>query len=269
MEKSPLVYPAVRHMSSLDPVLLVTEADSAVSMFEKLLQIVLNACWRNATTCDLILAQYKAFALDAANNHKEEFQQFAYCDRLDTFLGRFIADRAEYAALWELIKCLLSLSHGQAAVERGYSVNKAMLVENLKERSLIALRLIKDSMSDYPVGQPLPKNLIQYCKGARMRYVQYLEDEKKNKEQSANEKKRKALHQEMEDIKTKQRKIMKTNEIMQKEADDMAVIAEKKQDFTLLTKSNAYRRSVSKKKEELEALEKELEKLQETAKQLK
>lgn len=40
----------------------------------------------------------------------------------------------EYASLWDLIKCLLTLSHGQAAVERGYSVNKDMLVKKLKER---------------------------------------------------------------------------------------------------------------------------------------
>lgn len=75
-------------------------------------------------------------------------------------------------------------------------MNKDMLVENLKERSLIALRLVQDAMAERAVDEALPKDLIQHCKGARMRYMQYLEDEKKNKQQTANEKKRKELHQD-------------------------------------------------------------------------
>lgn len=51
-----------------------------------------------------------------------------------------------------------------------------------------------------------------------MRYVQYLEDEKRRKDQTAN-KKRKDLHHEMENLKTKQQRIMKSIETMQKEAD--------------------------------------------------
>ena len=39
---------------------------------------------------------------------------------------------------------LLLLSHGQATVERGFSVNKEMIVENQQEQSLVARRVIKD-----------------------------------------------------------------------------------------------------------------------------
>ncbi|CAM4635460.1 unnamed protein product [Leuciscus chuanchicus] len=268
MERSPLMYPAVRHMSSLDPVIMVTETEHAIAMFEKLLQVILNAGWCTASECDKILAQYKIFSVNASANLKAEFQDFSYSCRLEEFFGRFISGRAENAALWDMMKCLLTLSHGQAAVERGYSVNKDMLVENLKERSLIALRLVQDAMAERAVDEALPKDLIQHCKGARMRYMQYLEDEKKNKEQTANEKKRKELHQDIENVKAKQRRIMKSSEMMQKEADEMAMKAEKKQDFTLLSKSNAYRKSVAEKKEELQALAKTLEDLQESIKKL-
>ncbi|KAL7373432.1 hypothetical protein ABVT39_006697 [Epinephelus coioides] len=103
-----------------------------------------------------------------------------------------------------------------------------MLVENLKKKSLIALRIVQDAMAERAVDEALPKDLIQHCKGARMRYMQYLEDEKKKKEQTANEKKRAELHQDIENVKAKQRRIMKSSEMMQKEADEMAVNAEKK-----------------------------------------
>lgn len=184
------------------------------------------------------------------------------------FLGRFVSGRAEYALLWDLMKCLLTLFHGQAAVERGYSVNEDMLVENLKERTLVALRLVQDAMAGHAKDEPLPKDLIQHCKAARKRYVQYLEDEKKKQDQTANEKKRKDLHHEMTYVKAKQQRIMQSIETMQKEADETAVRAENKQDFTLLSKSNGYRKSVTEKREELAALAKTLENLQESVKRL-
>lgn len=82
-------------------------------------------------------------------------------------------------------------------------------------------------MAQCGVDEALPKDLIQHCKGARMRYVKYFEDEKKKKEQTANGKKRKEFHQEIENVKAKQRRIMESSEMMQKESVRMAVNAKK------------------------------------------
>lgn len=62
---------------------------------------------------------------------------------------------------------------------------------------------------------------------------------------------------------------MHSIETMQKEANKMSVRAERKHDFTLLSKSNAYRKSVADKSEELTALKQSLEKLQQSLSQLK
>ena len=43
----------------------------------------------------------------------------------------------EFKRLWEVVKVLLVLSHGQASVERGFSVNKEVEVENQKVKSLV------------------------------------------------------------------------------------------------------------------------------------
>lgn len=43
-----------------------------------------------------------------------------------------------------MTKLALVLSHGQASVERGFSINKELIVENPKELSLVAQRLIVD-----------------------------------------------------------------------------------------------------------------------------
>ncbi|KAK9543284.1 hypothetical protein VZT92_001075 [Zoarces viviparus] len=193
MERSPLMYPAVRHMRSLDPVMIVTETESATAMFEKLLQVLLNAGWCPATECDKVLSQYKAFSLDVNTNHKAEFHEFVYSFmELDEFSSRYLSVKEEYAELWNIMKCLFTLSHGQAAVERGYSVNKDMLVENLQEKTIIAMRLVHDAMAGH-TDEALPKDLKQHCRGARTIYEMYLEDQKKFRANHQREEKKGAL----------------------------------------------------------------------------
>ena len=46
--------------------------------------------------------------------------------------------------MWCVFKLLLCLSHEQASVERGFSVNSNLLVENMHEDSLIAQRIVYD-----------------------------------------------------------------------------------------------------------------------------
>ena len=43
---------------------------------------------------------------------------------------------------WSVVKLLLLMSHCQSTVNRGFSVNKEVAVENLSERSFITQRII-------------------------------------------------------------------------------------------------------------------------------
>ena len=63
--------------------------------------------------------------------------------RVDEFFSTHITGE-NYVAFFDLLKILLVLSHGQASVERGFSVNKEIEVENLPEHSLVAQRTICD-----------------------------------------------------------------------------------------------------------------------------
>ncbi|KAK6471317.1 hypothetical protein HHUSO_G29675 [Huso huso] len=258
LERSPLMYPAVRLLSSLDPVAMVTEEKSSIFKFEKLLQLLLNAKWCTVPQCDLLLSEYKHFLSQMIQHNKAEFLDFVHngdsCS-VDEFLGRFVSGRAEFENLWDLRKCLFTLSHGQAAVEKGYSVNKDMLVENLKERTLISLRLVQDSLAGRPMEDAIPRVLVQHAKAARMRYVQYLENEKKKKVAAENDRKRKELMYDIAHQTVKRQKMINSIEVMQREADEMAEKAEKKQGFALLSKSNAYQKSVTEKKSDVTALD--------------
>ena len=76
------------------------------------------------------------------------------------------------------------LSHGQADLERGFNINGELLVENMRELSLISQRIVcdyfsacKNDLHNYQMDKK--KKLLLSCKGARMKYGNYLKNEKK------------------------------------------------------------------------------------------
>ena len=82
--------------------------------------------------CDRILAQFKDFVLEIKQNYLAEFLSFNMStDRLDEFYWNFMND-AKHAKMWEVFRIIFTLPHGQAAVEREFSVNSQLLVENLQ-----------------------------------------------------------------------------------------------------------------------------------------
>ena len=66
-------------------------------------------------------------------------------DRLDTFFFSLPAIK-KYVNLAFVIKMILTLSHGQAVVERSFSINKLAVDVNMKEESIVACKAIKDRM---------------------------------------------------------------------------------------------------------------------------
>ncbi|KAJ8043443.1 hypothetical protein HOLleu_10524 [Holothuria leucospilota] len=246
LERSPLKYSLLRYLESLCPQTIVnTSVDPAVK-FEKLLHILMNGRWRSAEECDNLLSQYKPFAAEMKQENAAEFRQFTIDskERLDTFFGKYLKN-TKFAKLWDVFKLLLTLSHGQASVERDYLVNKDMLVENMQEKTLVALRTVYDSIA--ATGQdftevPFTPRMKRNIKAARMRYKKYLDDQRKAKGENEKAKKRKAVQDELHDRQKKKKLIESAIDIMKKEADDLAQKAERRHDFSLLTKSNAFRR---------------------------
>ena len=73
---------------------------------------------------------------------------------------------------------MFTLSHGQAAVERGFSVNREIIVENLQQKSLISQRLVYDYITvKHASGlyeYAIPNALLLECKSSHAKYVQFL-----------------------------------------------------------------------------------------------
>ena len=102
--------------------------------------------------------------------------------RVDTLLYEHMADDKQLAKVWSVIKLLLLMSHGQATVERGFSVNKEVAVENLTERSFIAQRIIHDHIESVGclANVKISKQLLTSSARARQKYLSYLDDQKRS-----------------------------------------------------------------------------------------
>ena len=94
---------------------------------------------------DVLYKQYQLLCSTVAEKKEMSLKYRAFSQetgRLDSFFMTELCGRKEFQQLWELLKVLLTLSHGQAAIERGFSTNKEVMVENLKTHSLVAQRQI-------------------------------------------------------------------------------------------------------------------------------
>ena len=108
---------------------------------------------------------------------------------MDRFLHKAMKG---FSKLWSFVEKLLLLSHGQATVERGFSINKEVEMSNMEDDTVVSQRLICDYVRLCGgVGKvPLTKVLLTECGTARRRYRMHLEEER-NKKQNAEEGKNK------------------------------------------------------------------------------
>ena len=159
---------------------------------------------------------------------------------------------------------MLTLSHGQASVERSFSVNENLMVENLKVSSLIAQRIIYDHMKSEelnPETTDITKHLVVGVMSAKRKYTAHLEEQKKTKKLSDKEKRQKALQDDIDEVLQKKRALEKMCDPLQVDFENLVSEAETKNDMTYVVKANALKRKVNEKSEEMK-------KLEETAKEI-
>ena len=70
----------------------------------------------------MLIKQYDAFILELVQPNQREFEEFdPKTHRLDEFSRtRIVNENKAFELLWGVIKLVLILSHGQAAVERDF-----------------------------------------------------------------------------------------------------------------------------------------------------
>ena len=138
---------------------------------------------------------------------------------------------ANYAKLWDVFQIIFTLSHDQAALERGFSINNKLMVENMKEESLTAIRFVYDTVKSSAVHFSeirLTPRLKRNVRAARMTYQLHLEDQKKLTAESEKARKRKAVQDKIRSVESKRKLLKESIAFMSQEANASAVQAEKK-----------------------------------------
>ena len=96
-----------------------------------------NCNWISSLCANHAETSYKSFI--KSNDVKERMKAFTRNLRIDTLYMELLKAHIE---LREVVKIILILSHGNARVEAGVSVNEDMLSENMFEEALVAHRII-------------------------------------------------------------------------------------------------------------------------------
>ena len=210
--------------------------------------------------------QYQSFIKHVVTAEFEKFESFdKFQQRVDEFLGTFLLQKT-YCNVYDILKLVCTLSHGQYCIERGFSINKEHLIENLQEESLMALRTVNDHMLSNnltPVDIQITKGMMDNVKSSRNLYMAALEDRKKAKLDDAKSRKRKQLSEQIDEIAKKKKVLMSSIDKDIERSDVLSLQAEAEKDFSILHTANSLKDLVKKKREELNTLSREEKQLKE------
>ena len=138
--KSPIKHKLVRSCTFLDPTVMVTE--KANTLLVSTLDELPEAKRVTAIDCDAIKDELADFVSTKMDRTLFSHYELTKSGRLDRFLHTHM--KKHCPKLWMTVEIILTISHGQASVERGFSFIKEISVDNLSQVSLIAQRRITD-----------------------------------------------------------------------------------------------------------------------------
>ena len=171
-----------------DPnILLNASKEKLTPCLKNLLKHLLELNILSTKQCDVITTEFKKFLDVEVKTMQRESVTFSQKDdRLDDFYFK-VASISKYKDLSFVVKLILTLSHGQASVERGFSLNANIMKTNMSPESLTAKRIIKDHMLANklkPHTIEITKPIVQAFRSGRQKYEVHLEEEKKKKQKS-------------------------------------------------------------------------------------
>ena len=258
MKKSPLQYTLTRNMNCLDPRKMAKGKEACIPNLKRCLQILVEAKRISEDECDVVVRQYGQYIDEVVAKSMPEYKFFKVADsRVDSLLYENMNSNQKFDRLWNVVQMLLLLSHGQASVERGFSVNRELEVVNLQKGTYVAQRIICDHIRSVGglMNVVISKALLAAASGSRQRYQMDQDQKKSMKVADQQSMKRKADEEELTLLKAKKQRLVCDIESLKESADSFADQAEKNGDLTLIAKSNSMRRSATEKKKELNIID--------------
>jgi len=232
---------------------------------ESILRLLVQCNRVNESVVDEILRQYSDYATAMLDKERDRFVNFdPITSRVDSLMHETLAGKDMYRKLWNMIRLLLVLSHGQASVKRGFSINKQTEEVNLQAETFVAKRIICDHVR-YLDGidhvDVTCKELLLAATGATQKYNLHLEEVKKKAEAEQSDKKRKAVSDQIEELRKKKARLQQDISSLDTSEDTLLTKAESKRAIKYVTEANSLRRTVKEKTDEVKTVELQLDEL--------
>ena len=196
----PLKNDLLRHLKCLHPSMRLADSShtSIMNIARRLPQMI------TPDDIDRVNAEWLVYQNERIP--EEWFRKFDGFQSIDYYWKNIltlktISGTEKFISLAKLVKCALSLSHGNADVERGFSENAFLLTDDrslLSDASINGLRATRDGVTFFGNGKPhevpITKGLLDSVRDAHARYCTDLEKQReelvmrKRKEEERTEK---------------------------------------------------------------------------------
>ncbi|XP_052221862.1 uncharacterized protein LOC127838275 isoform X1 [Dreissena polymorpha] len=259
LEKSPVKYSLVRNLSSLDPRMMAGKPEKCRKQFKRLVHHLNSLHKVNDDDCDKVYEEYNKLIDRIPLIGVKTFSEFDLKkDRLDAFYAKILTN--DFGHLKNVVCLILVLCHGQSDVERGFSVNKELVVENLAKETLIGQRIICDYVKTVGgvLNVPITKDLLKSVQSSNAKYNAHLSVEKEKKLSEEKKLKRKLETEELNKLKDKKAKLENDVVMLEEKTEKLMEKAEATRHFAFVTESNILRIGCKDKRRQLEELEKEI-----------
>ncbi|KAE8742847.1 hypothetical protein FOCC_FOCC005271, partial [Frankliniella occidentalis] len=215
LEKSPLAYKLCKAITFCDPELIVKSEAAALKRLRDCLTVVQERHWFTSLECDTIESEFKALIRKASVlNGMREYDRDR--TRLDHHWKTIWTLHKSSKLLIKLLQMVLSLSHGNAFPERGFSINKEVIVENQLDNSLVALRQVYDAVNSAGGidNIEIDSKMISRVRHARAEYQEsQKERQKEEKEKTQKRMDQNRIWEDIKELKAKKMKLMIENNL--------------------------------------------------------
>lgn len=180
LERSPIGQPILKHAVIFDPANMTRlPKEKLIKSFKALMSELVELSIVDIAHGDKAIRDFSTFYDEDRTAKLNMFQSYSEKDqRLDTFYFSDLEVGDKYPHMSFVLRLILTISHGQSAVERNFSIKNNLEQENQSPETIVARRICKDYMNASKVKPSdivVDRSLILAVKSARAKYGLHLE----------------------------------------------------------------------------------------------
>ena len=149
-EKGNVKYPLTKAISCFDPTVITASKTTSIKRFKSLCNILIDTGRITATNTDKVFIDRKCLmenslfmvTVEEFSSKRQDSEDSSKLKRLDDLCRDTVGNHPQYEYIYRVIKIIIIVLPGNTEVERGFSTNKYLLLENIQEKSLSAHRLV-------------------------------------------------------------------------------------------------------------------------------